>query len=157
MRGQRGEEIKYTQAFAAVIRKTGEGTKLIVKSPKWYRAQLEKFRDGEEVTLMVHNRRPKRTEAQNRYYWGAYLPLIAEATGESDTEKLHEAFKGRFLVEGEIELFGKKVIITKSTTDLSKQEFYEYMRAIENLTGVTPPPVENYWNPQESDLVDNTN
>ncbi len=141
----KGENIKYTQTFAAIIRKDDSGAKLVVKSPAYYRAQLDKFRDGEEVTLMVHNRKPKRSEAQNRFYWGVYLPLIAEETGEKDLNKLHELFKGKFLTEGIVEVLGEKVRIKKSTADLSKTEFYEFMVAIENLTGVKPPPTENWY------------
>ena len=82
--------------------------------------------------------------AQNRYYWGAYLPIISEETGENDLERLHELFKGLFLTKTIAEVLGKKVRITKSTTELSVSEFMEYITNIEEFTGITSPPTENY-------------
>ena len=140
-------EITRTQLFAAVIRKDptdGRLKKLIVKSQRWYQHQINKFRDGEQVTLEVHNKRPKRTEQQNRYYWGVYLPLIAEETGEKDLDRLHELFKGKFLTEGIVEVLGEKVRMKKSTTELGVGEFCQYIMDIEALTQVAAPPTENY-------------
>lgn len=135
-----------SQPFAAVIRKSkvdGKST-LVVKSPTWYHHSLNKFKDGEEVTLEVHTRKPKRTEQQNRYYWGVYLPLIAKETGEGDLDALHELFKGKFLAEGIVEVLGQKVRKKKSTTELGVAEFSEFVMNIEAETGVAAPPTENY-------------
>ncbi len=134
------DSVTYTQSFAAVIR----SCKLIIKSPRWYQHQLSKFKENEEVTLVIHNRRPKRTEAQNRYLWGVYYTLIAEETGERDIDRLHELFKGKFLTQGVVEVLGQKVRMKKSTAALSKVEFSEYIMAIEADTGVEAPPTENY-------------
>ncbi len=98
----------------------------------------------EEVTLVIHNKKPKRTEQQNRYYWGVYLPLIAEETGEHDLDRLHELFKGKFLTQGVVEVLGEKVRMKKSTTELAIQEFSAYIMDIEALTGVKAPPTESY-------------
>lgn len=141
---EKPEGATYTQSFAGVIRKGPDGKRLIVKSQRWYQHQLNKFKDGENVTLVIHNRKPKRTEQQNRFYWGAYLPKIAEETGEKDLDRLHELFKGKFLTEGVVEVLGEKVRMKKSTTALSVGDFSQYITDIENLTGVVPPPTENY-------------
>lgn len=138
-------EVKYTQAFSAVIRETPDGKRLVVGSPKYYAAQLQKFRDGEYVTLMVHNRKPKRSEAQNRFYWGIVLPLVSDKTGEADLDKLHRLFRGKFLSEGIVEVLGEKVRVTKSTTELSKGEFHDYIVAIQNLTGIEIPPTDSWY------------
>lgn len=144
---KRPDTITNTQTFAAVIRiKPGDPhvKGLVIKSPRWYQHQLQKFKDGEDVTLEIHNRKPKRTEAQNRYYWGAYLPLIAEETGEKDLDRLHELFKGKFLTQGVVEVLGEKVRMKKSTAALSKVEFCEYIMAIQADTDVEAPPTESY-------------
>src|SRR3990167_3660491 len=139
------EKIIYTQGFAAVIRKDERGqNKLIVKSQRWYQHQLNKFKNGQSVSLMIHNERPKRTDRQNRYYWGVYLPLIAKEKNESDLDRLHELFKGKFLTTGVVEVLGEKVRMKRSTTELSVSEFSEYIQNIYSLTGVEPPPTENY-------------
>ena len=141
---EKPDSVTSTQSFAAVIRRDGTEKKLVIKSPRWYTHQIQKFRDGEDVTLVIHNRKPKRTEQQNRYYWGAYLPLIAEEAGEKDLDRLHELFKGKFLTEGIVEVLGQKVRMKKSTAQLSKVEFSEYIMAIESETGVTAPPTESF-------------
>lgn len=138
------EKIIYTQNFAGVIRNVNGKNCLIIKSQRWYQHQLNKFRNGENVSLMIHNEKPKRTERQNRYLWGAFYPLISKETGEPNLDRLHELFKGMFLTQGVVDVLGKKVRMKKSTTELSKSEFNEYIMAIEAETGVEAPPVENW-------------
>lgn len=139
------EGVTYTQTFGGTIRNRDDGTKeLVVNSQRWYQHQLNKFRENEPVTLVIHNRRAKRTEQQNKYYWGAYLPLIAEETGEKDLDRLHELFKGKFLTEGVVEVLGEKVRMKRSTTELGVGDFCQYILDIQNLTNVEPPPTENY-------------
>lgn len=137
--------ITRTQGFSATIRVKEGGVKgLAIKSPKFYQHQLNKFRSGEEVTLEIHSERPKRTEAQNRYYWGVYLPLVSEETGEADIDRLHELFKGKFLTQGIVDVLGEKVRLKKSTTDLGVGEFCDYIMNIQNMTGVEAPPTESF-------------
>lgn len=138
--------VTYSQGFAAVIKAdsvTGD-KKLVLKAPVWYANQLNKFKEGENVTLLIHNRKPKRSEAQNNYYWGAFLPLISQETGEQDIDALHELFKGLFLTTGIKQVLGKPVRKKKSTTTLNKAEFSEYIMKIEAETGVAAPPTESY-------------
>lgn len=137
--------ITRTKTFAGVIRKGIDGyNTLIIKSQRWYKYQLQKFKDGENVTLEVHNRKSKRTEQQNKYYWGVYLPLVSKETNEPDLDRLHELFKGKFLTEGIFEVLGEKVRIKRSTTELGVGEFCQYILDIEHLTEVEAPPTENY-------------
>ena len=139
-------EITITQTFSAkVLRSKTDGKKtLVVRSKMFYQHQINKLRDGENVTLYVSSKRPKRTEQQNRYYWGAYLPIIAAETGERDLDALHELFKGKFLAEGVVEVLGEKVRKKRSTTDLGVGEFCQYIMDIEALTQVVAPPTENW-------------
>lgn len=137
--------ITETQSFAAkIVADEHGGKKLELKSKAWYGHQVNKFRIGEDVTLVIHNRKPKRSEQQNRYYWGVYLPLIAKETGEPNLDRLHELFKGKFLTEGVVEVLGQKVRMKKSTAKLSKAEFSMYIMSIESETGVAAPPTESY-------------
>lgn len=136
--------ITYSQPFSATIMEDGTKKRLAIESPAYYQNQLNKFKVGEKVTLEIHTRKPKRTDAQNRYYWGVYLPLIASETGESDLDRLHTLFKGKFLTTGIYEVLGEKVRITKSTSALSTADFSMYIIDIETETGVTAPPTESY-------------
>lgn len=138
--------ITRSQPFAArIVKSKVDGrAALVVTSKLWYQHALNKFQDGENVTLEIHNRRPKRSDQQNRYYWGVYLPLIAQETGERDLDALHELFKGKFLAEGIVEVLGAKVRKKKSTTELGVGDFCMYILDIEAMTGVAAPPTENY-------------
>lgn len=134
-----------TQSFTARIVEGRDGNRILrVSSPAWYRHQLNKFPAGTKGTLEFHTQKPKRTDQQNRYYWGVYLPLIAKETGEHDLDGLHELFKGKFLTEGIVEILGQKVRKKKSTTELGIAEFSEFIMNIEAETGIEAPPTENY-------------
>jgi len=140
-------EVVETKDFAGVIDKdlhTGKN-KLGILSPVWYQHQLNKFKAGEKVTLYISSKRVRRTMQQNRYYWGVYLPLIAKETGNHDLEQLHTYFKGKFLTTGIVEVFGQKVRMTKSTAELNKNDFSEYIMNIEADTGIEAPPTANYF------------
>lgn len=112
--------------------------------PSYYQHEINKLQDGERITIEIHNKRTRRSVAQNAYYWGVYLPIIAKETGESNIDRLHELFKGMFLTTEVAEVLGHKVRIKKSTTDLSIGEFSDYITKIEAETGVECPPTENY-------------
>lgn len=133
-----------TKDFSATIEYV-DGKKVVVPtSPNYYYTQLNIFKEGEKVSIYISSRKPKRSEAQNRYYWGVYLPMIAHETGERDLERLHTLFKGKFLTTGIVYVLGERVRITKSTASLSKNDFSEYIMAIEAETGVQAPPTQDY-------------
>lgn len=111
--------------------------------PMYIRHELNKYKAGEKVTCYYTNEQLKRTEAQNRYYWGVYLPMISAETG-NDIDDLHILFKGKFLSKGVVEVMGHKIRRAKSTTELSAGQFSEYIQRIEELTGVLAPPTEEY-------------
>lgn len=131
-----------TQNFGATIQVKDDKNILAINSPQYYQHQLNKFKENDRVSVYITNEHPKRTVAQNRYYWGVYLPLIAKETGEQDLDRLHTLFKGKFLTTEIAEVLGEKVRITKSTTDLSTTEFSEYIMSIEGLTTVAAPPTD---------------
>ena|SRR3990167_11300871 len=105
--------------------------------------ELNKYKVGDQVTCYYTNEKLKRTEAQNRYYWGVYLPMISAETG-NDIDDLHILFKGKFLSKGIVEVLGHKVRKAKSTTELTAGQFSEYISRIEELTGVLAPPTEEF-------------
>ena len=141
------EYVKYSQPFSGIIVKSlGTSLNAIeLDSQQYYQHQLNKFEEGERVTLAISNKKPQRTGQQNKYYWGVYLPLIASETGERNLSRLHELFKGKFLTQGIVEVLGEQVRIKKSTTKLSIKEFSNFISGIEELTGVQAPPTENIY------------
>lgn len=118
----------------------------------WYQHELNKFKVAEPVTAYYSSKRPKRTEMQNRYYWGVYLPMIASETG-NDIDDLHLLFKGKFLAKEVVQVLGEKIRRTRSTTELSTGQFSDYIRRIEELTGVLAPPTEEYVFGSKPELI----
>lgn len=102
----------------------------------------EKVKDyeGKQVVLSVVE--PKRSLNQNAYYFGAYLPLIAQETGNTDIEALHELFKKKFLAKRFVTVMGEDVEVQKSTKKLRKSEFAEFIMAIEAETEIPAPDPE---------------
>ena len=136
--------VTYSQPFSATIESQNGKKTIKIKSQQWYQHQLNKFKIGESVTLVIHNRKLKRTEQQNRYYWGVYLPIIAKERNEPNLDRLHELFKGLFLTEGVVEVLGRKVRMKGSTAELSIGKFCQYIMDIHHETEVEPPPTENW-------------
>lgn len=128
-----------------IIQEDGHRNRLKLSAPQFYQHALNQYKPGDFVTVTITNKRPKRTVSQNNYYWGAYLPAIAEETGDYDLEALHEFFKRKFLAKETVEIFGEAVLKTKSTTELSVLEFSEYIEKIAALTNIQPPPTSNYF------------
>lgn len=143
----RDDYITETKDFAGVIVQGDDGVskKLKINSSTWYQTQLNKFRVGEKVTMYISSKRPKRSLQQNSYYWGVYLPLIAKETGEHSIERLHQLFSGKFLTKEITTVLGEPVRIKKSTTELTKATFSEYIMDIEAFTGISAPPTEGYF------------
>lgn len=105
-------------------------------------------KDG-EYYVTIRQEKPKRTEAQNRYYWGAYLPIVAAETGYTKDE-LHAIAKEALLRSGMTTAeFGGKVYqipvykFGGSTTNMSTTEFSDFIERCETLWGIAaPPPTE---------------
>lgn len=112
------------------------------ESELWLKHELQKYNVGDKVTMMLTNRKPKRTEAQNNYYW-LYIHLVATETG-NNADDLHSLFKGKFLGSQIVEVMGEKVRRTRSTTDLSVGEFIDYIIKIEAFTEIQAPPTESF-------------
>lgn len=123
-----------------IAKKTGKTMQLLDK--KRFYEVLETLKDG-LIEVVIRERKDLRSKRQNDYYWGAYLEIISTDSG-SDKKELHQRFTSEFLVSGEKMVFGKPVNIIKSTTDLTKQEFSDYIKKIEALTGVPAPSTKEY-------------
>ncbi len=112
-----------------------------INDDRTYRYFLyEKCSVGDKVSVYYTNKKPKRTELQNRYLH-LYLSLISLSSGNS-LKALKSWVKGRFLAEGITEVFGDKVREVRSTTELNKSEFEELINRIEKVTGIPAPPTE---------------
>jgi hypothetical protein len=80
---------------------------------------------------------PVRSSSQNRYYH-LYLEVIALETGDN-ADDLHEFFKQKLLPPVFKTIRGEEIKLPASTTDLSKNDFTEYLDRICALTNVPLP------------------
>lgn len=83
--------------------------------------------EGKRVELIVREYKAKRSEAQNRLYWGTYIPAIAEYCGYTHDEA-HEALRQMFL-----KVETGKFPTVRSTSSLSTAEFTDYLDRIGQL------------------------
>ncbi len=92
----------------------------------------------------------KRSNPQNRYYFGVVVKLISSHTGFSSLE-IHEILKHKFLKRGVVLINNRGgrefQDITESTTDLNTVQFEEYLSKIrqwasEELSVYIPLPHE---------------
>ncbi len=77
--------------------------------------------DGQEVEIVVRKKRSKRSNLQNRYYFGVVVKMLADKLGY-EREEMHYALRVKFLGEDEDQYGLKKI---RSTTGLSTKEFIE--------------------------------
>lgn len=109
--------------------------------------------EGKNVEVIVKKKRAKRSDAQNRFYWGVVIPIIHDAFKELghrlNPEEVHFFLKQKFnyqtLCNADGEMVGE---IPKSTAELNKLEFMEYVDKISQwateMLNVTIPEPHKY-------------
>jgi len=97
---------------------------------------------GDDVLMVVTAKRPKRSASQNNFFF-VYLDLISLSCGHS-IEELHKWVNGYILGQGITEVFGQKVRMVGSTSDLNISEFCEMMNRIFEETDIPIPDPEPF-------------
>lgn len=111
---------------------------------------LKQF-EGKRVEVIIKRLRSTRSSQQNRFYWGVVVSVMRQAFKDIgyilNTEETHTILKDKFMPYTDIstpdgEFISKKY---KSTTELTKTEFGEYIEAIqrfaaESLNVTIPDP-----------------
>lgn len=109
--------------LAPIWRGNVEEGKLKLVQPDLFKRYLHSLRG--EIELIVRKWKKRRTDNQNKYYWGVVIPILCESLGYSD-EEMHEALKWKFLRNRDKE----KLPTVKSTSGLSTIEFNNYINEI---------------------------
>jgi hypothetical protein len=117
--------------------------KLILDQPQRYLVHLANH-EGKKVELVLRKRRTKRSDSQNRYYWGVCVEILANHCGY-EPEELHEALKVKFLSDRQEDENG--LMRVRSTAKLTTDEFIAYTNrvvrwAAESLGVYIPSPNE---------------
>ncbi len=105
-----------------------ESGKLVLRDLAGFRKSLLALR-SKTVEVEVRKYTRSRTLAQNRFYHGVVIPILAGHTGYS-ADEMHEALKLKFLLDKER---NDALPTVRSTTSLTTQEFMEYIEAIRLL------------------------
>jgi hypothetical protein len=84
-----------------------------------------KFKEGQEVEVIIRRKKSKRSLNQNAYYW-MICTTIADSSGYESPDEVHEALKMMYL---RVNRTGLPDTI-RSTTDLNTAEFAEYIDKI---------------------------
>lgn len=98
------------------------------------------FKVGQEVWLQLTPKKKVRSDKQNNYYW-LYLQVISDETG-NNLDDLHQLFKRKLLPPRFQKILGEVVAFPATTTNLKSDEFSEYIKRIEALTGIPAPTPE---------------
>ena len=59
-------------------------------------------------------------------------------------DEIHEWAKRTFLAKRLVTVFGREIIVTGSTTKLTKTGFQQFIDKISEATGIEPPPQDEY-------------
>mgnify|MGYP003394733796 CR=1 FL=1 len=118
--------------------KDGQEMKITLLAPQLYRHFIKTYcKLGDDISMEVVNKRPKRTESQNSFYH-VYLDLISLSSGHT-MQELKQWVKDTILSKGITEVFGTKIRVTDSSAELNISEFAEMMERIKELTGIPIP------------------
>jgi hypothetical protein len=115
------------------------GGKVEWKNPSYVTHQLANF-EGCEGIAIAKRKWNKRSTNQNALYW-LWLSVMSKDIGHTE-EELHVIMKGLHAPKKEVKVGNKTYMIPKSTQELSKGEFVEYMFHVEteaNQLGIELP------------------
>lgn len=101
------------------------------------RKLFDALQDGKYIVEI--NQHNKRSNPQNRYYWGLVIPMIKKGIEDMGTEltseETHEFLKAKFNYSELInEDTGQVELIPRSTTILNKLQFSEYVEKIQRFS-----------------------
>jgi hypothetical protein len=106
---------------------------LKILNRKRFNAEIKAFPDCDvQITI---KKRGKRSSQQNRYYWGVIVDEIRHELlrrgNRFDSDTIHEFLKQKFnSAKVVVETTGELIEIGKSTTEMNKDEFTEYIERI---------------------------
>ena len=83
---------------------------------------ISTFPNGTKLDIVIRKHSSKRTNEQNKYYWGVVIPILADYFGHDNAEDMHEDLKLKFNpAKSKID---QNKTIGGTTTKLSTVDFY---------------------------------
>lgn len=129
---------------ADIVLKDGQ-KRLAFKNPDYYRDQINRLDERKKVLVTIENVKTNRSQQQNKYWWAACFPVIAEITGYT-IEEAHELCVNMFIPPKFLQVKEKEYAVRKGSSELSKSEGVEFTDKVRNLAvelgGYIPTPEE---------------
>ncbi len=141
-------ESQHFSGLVVVHPDTGKNAIRINDEKGYYYFLSQKCKVGDTISVYYTNKKPKRTDSQNRYLH-EYLSLISLSCGHT-VEELKIWIKGKFLSKGITEVFGEKVRKVKGTSELNISEFAELIERIEETTEIPAPETDLFKMPHSN-------
>jgi len=95
---------------------------------------FRKCKDG-YYEVSIAKEKKSRSNNQNRYYWGAVIPIVRQGLLDlgirMTSEETHDLLKYKFLLVEHITKDGEIVRGLGKTSDLTTSEFMDYLAAIQ--------------------------
>lgn len=110
------------------------------RNRNWILRALQQF-EGKNITLTIEQTKSKRSNPQNKYYWGLVIPLIKEGLYNNygqvfNTETIHYyLLSARFAPVNTLinEDTGEVIDIKIRTSEMSKTQFSDYILEIQKF------------------------
>lgn len=122
--------------------------KFVPDAQKLWQTMLNKLKEGQICVVYFKICKRIRSLPQNNLYH-LYLSVIEAETGE-DHDDLHRFFKKEFLPHEIKQKWGRTFEKLTSTTDLSVDEFMDYLSKIERLTEIPIPDTQSFVRERDS-------
>ena len=120
-----------------------EKGQLAVNHPDRFKEYYQQF-EGKEVQILVESKKRKRSNKQNRYYWGVVISILCDYFGY-DNDEMHEALKWQFLRKKDLD-----PPTVGSTRKMSTVEWEDYMSKVRSWASLEygvniPEPNEPFY------------
>ena len=96
--------------------------------------------NGKDILIKVSLLEEKRSNNQNRYYWGVIIPLVRKGLEDLQgclfsSDEVHSFLKSKFNVDEKVDYdTGKIFEVPKSTTDNSTKDMEDYHTKIREFS-----------------------
>lgn len=100
--------------------------RLTLDNPERYLVYMAGL-EGKRVEVVLRKKRSKRSDQQNRYYWGIVVQILANHCGY-EPDQMHEALKYKFLSDHQEDSSG--LITIRSTASMTTDEFAQYVNRV---------------------------
>ena len=114
-----------------------DGKPHIIKRDEFWRDFAIKFKEGERFRILIEKLYSKRSNQQNRYYWGVILPILLNEINEQGNDEtkdtLHELLISMFAEKKQMHNSNGEIIERpQRTKEMNKSQFSDYSNEVVN-------------------------